>query len=265
MTRFALIFALLPGLAAADGLNPPEEELVVLPPVVETAPRAVFTIRGGLSARPEYFGAEDYAIGPDLGFRLHYGRIAGREVGSVTGDRALGFSVAPSFRYVAGRSADDYSELAGLDDIDPAVELGIGARYAFPNVEVFADVRQGFGGHDGLVGEVGADLVMEPSDRLTLRLGPRVAVGDDSFNDTYFGVTAAESAASTFAAYDPEGGVVSTGVELGVTYDLGRDWGLEGAVRYDRLSGDAADSPLVQDDDQLSIRLGVTRRVTLDF
>ena len=224
-----------------------------------------FTLRGGVQAQPEYFGAEEFRYGPDIGFSLDYFSFGGREIGSLSGEEALGLSFVPSFRYIPERSAADYAELTGLEDVDAAIELGFGARYRLPNVEIFADLRRGFGGHEAFVGELGADLVVVPTDRLTLRAGPRVLWGDEDYTGTYFGVTGSEAAASGFDAFTPEAGLVSAGVELGVTYQVNDIWGVEGAVRYDRLQGDAADSPLVQDDSQISLRVGITRSVTLDF
>lgn len=172
-----------------------------------------------------------------------------------------------SFRYIGERSSSDNPELAGLDDVDMAIELGMGLAYSQRNYEVFGDVRYGVVGHESFVGELGADLRLHPTDRLTLTAGPRVFFGSDSYSQTYFGVTAAESAASGLAAYTASGGALSAGIELGATYAINDDWGIEGAVVYDRLLNDAADSPIVLQGsaDQWSLRLGVTRRISLRF
>lgn len=232
----------------------------------QEGPDLIFTLRAGAQVEPEYFGSDEFRVGPDLGFRLNYLDLGGRQIGSTEPwARPLGFGVAPSFRIVRERSAADFGELAGLEDIGTAVELGLGARYAMPDFQVFTDVRRGFGGHEAIVGEIGADVVWAATDRLTITGGPRLFLGDDAYASTYFGVTAAEAAASQFGAYEAEGGLLSAGIELGATYEFNDDWGLEGAVRFDRLQGSAADSPIVRDDGQLSVRLGVTRRVQFGF
>jgi len=220
-----------------------------------------FTLRAGVAAEPEYFGSEGYRVGPDLGFsnfRLRLGQ-----------PDAAGFGIAGSFRYIPGRSSDDFGELAGLEDVDPAIELGFGLRYVSPSVEAFADLRYGVTGHESLVGEVGADAVFRPNERVTLRLGPRLFMASDEYADTYFGVSAAESLASggDFAAFDAEGGALSAGVELGVTYEINDDWGIDSAVTYNQFLGSAADSPIVQQgsEDSLSVRVGVTRNISFGF
>lgn len=219
------------------------------------------TLRAGIAAQPEYFGSDQYRLGPDIGlsnFRLRLGQ-----------PDASGFSVAGSFRYIPGRSSDDFPELSGLDDVDDAVELGFGIRYAAPSVEAFADLRYGVLGHDSVVGEIGADAVFRPSDGFTLRLGPRLFLGSDDYAGTYFGVTAAESLASggRFAEFEAEGGALTAGLELGITYEINGAWGIDSAVTYEQFLGSTADSPIVQQgsEDSLSVRVGVTRNISFGF
>lgn len=227
-----------------------------------------FTVGAGAGIAPEYQGADEYEAVPALSFSLD-----ALSVGPLSfGDpdplyRAEGLGLIGSFRYVPGRDPGDSDFLAGTEEIDGAVELGVGLRYAAETYEVFGVVRQGIGGHDGLVGELGGDLIARPSDRLTLRAGPRALFGTGEYVDTYFGVTPAEAGASGggLAAYDPDGGLVSTGVELGAGYSLGGGWGIDASVRYQRLRDDAAASPITRDDEQVRASIGVTRRFTFGF
>jgi outer membrane scaffolding protein for murein synthesis (MipA/OmpV family) len=231
--------------------------------------RLSFTTGAGLQVLPDYFGADSYRFGVAGEFDLHElnfgnGLAFGPEA---PGNSPYGFGIAPSFRIVRARTDDKYDELSGLDDIDGTLELGLGLRYAAPNFESFADLRYGFFGHEGFVGEVGADLIAYPGDRLRLSVGPRATFGSERFVDTYFGISAAESAASGLAAHDPEGGLVSAGVEVGATWQINESWGLFGGVSYNRLMNDAADSPVTEQGsaDQFGASIGLTRRFSLDF
>ena len=231
-------------------------------------PAIGFTLRGGVAARPSYSGADDFEAGPDLGAELNYLRLGNFTFGNP--DPLFvpeGVGITGSFRYLPERDDDDNSELEGLDDVDASLELGAGLRYATPAYQVFGNVRYGVVGHEAFVGELGADVFARPTDRLTLRAGPRALFAEDDYFDTYYGVTEDESVASggNFATYDPSGGLVSTGVELGAGYRINENWGVDASVRYDRLRGDAADSPIVERDDQVSAQIGVTRRFTLGF
>lgn len=238
-------------------------------PVAAKADGIAFSLSGGAGVAPTYPGSDDYEGVPVLGFSLH-----ALDLGPVSfGDpdplyRPQGFGLMGSFRYVPGREASDGAALAGTDDVDATVELGAGLRYGAEHWSAFAVLRHGIGGHDSLVGEVGADAHYRPSENWTFNIGPRVLIGSDDYVDEYFGVTAAEAAAAPggpAAAYDPSGGVVSAGVEIGAGYALGGGWGVNANLRYERLTGDAADSPLVSSEDQVRASIGLTRRFTFGF
>ena len=270
-TLSAAAIALVPAAALAAGPTPAAMEPQVTQATTAPAaaePDLIFTLRGGISAVPEYFGSNDYQIGPDAAVSLNFLSLGGRSFGSSDpGDPRYGFGLRGSFRYVPERDVSDFDELTGLRDVDSTVELGLGVQYTARSFEAFADVRQGIGGHESVVGEIGADVKVHPTDKLTLSLGPRVFMGTDDYADTYFGVSNSDSVSSGLDAYDPDGGVLSAGLELGASYALTDQWGVEGAVTWDRLTDDAADSPIVEqgDRDQYSVRIGVTRRVVLDF
>lgn len=225
------------------------------------------SFEGGLGAQsaPAYFGSSETEVGVTGSFDLDRFRLGGIEIGG--GPDALGFGVTGSFRYIADRQAEDYAELSGMADVDAAIELGAGFTYTFPDVEVFATARRGFGGHNGFVGEIGGDLVVPVSDQLTFRAGPRLLAGDDSYAETYFGVTAAEATDSAFSAYDPSGGVMSRGVEFSADYDFTPDWGVTGTVRYDEFVNDAAESPIVRggSSDSVTASIVITRDISFDF
>ncbi|WP_226779200.1 MipA/OmpV family protein [Oceaniglobus trochenteri] len=246
-------------------------------PVYQAVPAAtpdlIFTVRGGASVAPDYFGSGDYSVGPDFALGLNFLRLpGGRSFGSAdANDPRYGLGLRGSFRYIGKREAADHAELRGLNDVDASVELGLGLGYTSRNFDAFADLRYGVVGHESFVGELGADVKFHPTDRLSLSIGPRVFVGSDDYAQTYFGVSAAEAGAagSNFAgrAFNADGGVLSAGIELGATYKIDDNWGVEGAVTWDRFTGDAADSPIVRqgDRDQYGVRIGITRRITLDF
>ncbi|MGY9048309.1 hypothetical protein P775_10485 [Puniceibacterium antarcticum] len=241
------------------------EPVVMTPAPVALAPRPVllFSLSGGVTSTPEYFGSDDVNAAPYLGVKFHFLRLPnGREVGSPDPwQGSEGFGIHGSARYIGERDSSDYSALRGADDVDATLELGGGIGYTLRNFDVFADVRRGFGGHEGWVAELGADYILRPTDRLRLKMGPRLLWGDEEYTDTYFGVNAA-SVAPGRPLYEADGGLVSAGLEFGARYQLSDVWGLEGAVTYDVLQNDAADSPLVDgsgEKDQWGIRLGVTR------
>jgi outer membrane scaffolding protein for murein synthesis (MipA/OmpV family) len=249
-------------------LRPALAALALLPAaaLAQEGPRFAFTLGAGIEAKPGYFGSDEVAVGPDFGFSFGYLSLGPLSFGNPDPNAAdQGLSFGGSFRYIGERSSDDYEELAGLEDVDAAIELGAAIRYTAPVFDAFAEIRYGVTGHESFVADLGVDLIARPTDRLTLRAGPRVFLGSDDYAATYFGVTAAEAAASSFNAFEAEGGILSAGVELTADYRLTDLWGLEAGLRFDRLQNDAADSPITTEDDQLTASLAITRRFDVRF
>lgn len=232
----------------------------------ERGPALAFSLGAGVSSVPGYFGSDEVETGPEVAFDFGGVRLGPIGFGGAGPEEIRdGFGFEGSFRFIPERSADDYEELTGLEDVDAAFELGGGVSYARPWWEAFVVARYGIGGHESVVGEVGMDLIARPSDRLTLRAGPRILVGSDDYAATYFGVTEAEALASDFDAFEAGGGLMSAGLEVGATYQLTEAWGVEGNVRLERLRGDAADSPITAEDDQVTASLAITRRFNFGF
>lgn len=232
-----------------------------------------FSLTGGAQVSPKYFGSDSYGVGPSVGFSFGGLRFGSVELGNVDGPThfAPGAGVRGAFRYVAKRSGKD--ELAGLNDVKASVELGLGAHYTEEFWQVFGDIRYGVIGHKAIAGEVGANLIYRGDSGLVLHAGPRAEFGNSRFARTYFGITAAEAAAATLAGnanlteHPLSGGLHSVGLEAGAYQPLNDDWGITGTLRYDRLRGDAARSPIVQQGsrNQISAQIGLTRHFNLRF
>jgi outer membrane scaffolding protein for murein synthesis (MipA/OmpV family) len=243
--------------------------LAPLSAVAQDAPGASVTIGLGAGIAPDYFGAGTTGLGPAGAFSVQ-GLVlpGGFGIGS---ESALptdpGFGLRGAFRFVSSREASDNRELQGLEDIDAAVELGLGLFQITERTRVYGELRRGFGGHEGWVAEAGVDAILRPTGQLVLTAGPRVHWGDAAFVDTYFGVTPAEAARSRYASFSPDGGLVSLGVELNARYDFRNGWGLHGTLGWRQLQGDAARSPISKEGsrDQVGARLIVTRSFSLRF
>lgn len=211
----------------------------------------------GADIGPDYPGSEDAEAGPWLIWRnAGFGQPGTNE--------AEGFALSPSFGTVGEREASDNPELAGLADLDRAYELGLRVSYGTGPLTTSASVRRGFDGHEGLTGELGARYRTDLSDRVSLWSGLSLGYGNDDYNDTYFGVDSPQAAPGR-PAYDIGGGFNKAAVTFEARYALTENTALLGEVEYARLIGDAADSPLVQDRNQPSIKLGIVRRFSFGF
>lgn len=247
---------------AQDGMSPPED----LP-----LPRKQYVIDIGVGAlvQPKYEGAEKMLVSP-LPI-ISVGRFYLPGLGQVAeGDSTKrGFFMFPSINFVGERKASDSVTLTGTRTVDWALELGVGAGFRYDWFRAFVELRQGINGHTGQVGQIGADVILNPMDRLELSFGPRADFASGEYMDTYFGVTAAEAAASlgNLTAYNPGGGFKSVGLVGRASYAVTDTTALHLQAGWDRYIGDARNSPIVRrgNENQFSIGAGVTYRFAFDL
>ncbi|MBY5989366.1 MipA/OmpV family protein [Roseovarius atlanticus] len=229
--------------------------------LAQSGPSLSFAAGIGGNYQPEYFGSDDYDAGVTGGFKFGHLRIGRLEFGDPDPNAVdLGWRPRGSLRLIGKRDSSDHVELTGLRDVDFSVEIGGGVGYTAENFQAFADVRYGVIGHESWVGELGADAIFRPSEDWTVTVGPRALWGSDDYTSTYFGVTPAEATLSAYPAYAPGSGLVTAGIEVGAQYELSQNWYLDGTLAWNRYVGDAADSPIVQDDDSFTASLVVMRR-----
>lgn len=179
-----------------------------------------------------------------------------------------GLKVGVVGRYMAGRynSEDD---LQGTASIPWGLNVGGFVEYwPLPMIRTRFDVLHGVKGNYGWSSNIEADYV-QPWNKFTFSLGPRLVLGDDTTTDTYFGVN--ERAAFVnpkLTAYDPSGGITSVGALAAVNYEFDDNWSTAGYVRYDRLVGSAADSPIVKNigsPNQVVVGMSVSYTFGLDL
>lgn len=231
----------------------------------DSGPQLELELGGGGKVAPTFEGSGNYVLSPYPIVRLKY--LSFRNGKSIGGAPTDGFSFSPSFRYLGARKAVDDPVLFGLPDRDASIELGAGITYTAGPFSVFATMRYGVSGHHALVGEFGVDYAFYPAEHVTLSLGPRATWASGDYMDYYFSVSPAAAALSRFPVYDAGGGFKSLGAEALLRYEFADVWALEAGARYDRLVGDAANSPIVAagSQDQLTFRLGVMRTFRIDF
>jgi len=211
------------------------------------------TLTLGLGAQtyPQYPGGDAYGVSPFPIFDL---RRPDQPITFESADDGAGFgvlgrdsvvNVGPAVRFQNKREEDDVG--APVGDVGFTVEVG-GFVEILPsrNFRLRAELRKGLGGHRALVGSLGADVIFRDDQNYIFSVGPRVRWADNKYQDRYFGVTSAVAGATGLAALDPDGGIYAVGAIANVTHRLGRNWGLQGYAGYDRLVGDAADSPIVR-------------------
>jgi outer membrane protein len=214
---------------------------------------ADWTITIGAEGRvvPSYEGSNSYLLVP---FPLFDIRRAGTPP-NFSGPRdGVGFGVIDTARFRLGptfklrlprRESDDHN-LQGLGDVNWALEAGVFAEYwPVSWLRTRVELRQGFGGHHGVVSDLMADSVLPVTSQLTLSGGPRVTLTSTSATTPYFSITPGQSAASGLPAYDAGGGFYSFGAGVKARYEWSPQWATHAFLEYERLTGGAANSPIV--------------------
>lgn len=224
----------------------------------------VITLGVGGLVSPKFEGSDSYMLSPRPIVKLHYLRLGGLSLG---GGPETGPFVAPSFRYLASRDASDDKILRGLNGVDWALELGLKVGYEAEYWRAFVAVRHGINGHEGIVADLGADVIVRPTPDWTFAAGPRLYLADDEYMNTYFRVRGGEARRSGYPIFNPGGGLYAAGAALEAIYAINERTSLHLNGEYKRLVGDAGDSPIVKagNADQFEIGLGISYKFGFDL
>jgi outer membrane protein len=225
-------------------------------------------VGANLNGQPAFEGSKTSALSVAPIFSI--GRTGGsserfispRDSASVALVDYEGFSAGPAAKLKSSRKAGSHPELSGLDDVGRTLELGGFVQY-FP-IDWFrlrSEIRRGFGGHDGVVADLSADVIVPVWKRLIVSGGPRFTVESDRATAAYFSIDPAQSLVSGLPTFDAKGGAHSVGAGTQLRYQFTPQWETHTYVEYDRLLGDAASSPLVAQrgsPNQVSFGLGAS-------
>lgn len=204
------------------------------------------TIVAGVGVLPEYEGADATSAFPLVFGRVQWGRRYVALDGIVMRANLLDsdrFEFGPVASYTFGRDAGIESlPVAALGEIDDAVEAGLffatswnrGDRGAYQlTVQGVHDVSDV---HDGWLVRLKGSHGRQLGGRFRLELDLSVGFAGDDYMETYFSVP---------SSFEAEGGVKDAALLTAFSYSLNRRWSLHGFALYQRLLGDAADSPIV--------------------
>ena len=219
------------------------------------------TLGAGLAEAPEYPGANtDHARLAPL-FSLDYDdRLFAGPLGvGVAAIRWDGFRAGPVLGFERGRSQSDDSRLAGLGDISASVTAGLFAGYARGALGIYATARQAVTSTgNGLSGLLQLDVRHSfVTARTFIAAGPDLEFGNDGFQRTWFGISAAQSASSGLPIYTPSAGIDRIGFHARLTYRASPHWLLRAFARISALTGTAAQSPIVERRAQVVMGAGV--------
>ena len=226
-----------------------------------------WTIGGVAVVKPTYEGSDDYeVVGAPIIFP-NFGGASGNFAFNGLDDiryRFLnhqGFEAGVLGGYTFGRDEDDGDLLRGIGDVDGGLILGgyVGYRVG-PALFDVSYHHVATGDDSGYYLRIGGTVEQRLSPTVKMKLRAGTTYADSSYMDSYFGISAAQSANSfaNLAQYAADDGFKDVFVNANMKIDLTQRWSLLAGAGYKHLIGDAADSPIVESESQFSGSLGLT-------
>ncbi len=239
----------------------------------------------GVVSLPEYEGARKRitSLAPD--FNASYATDSWGTFGIGSKSNGISWTIVDTHAYAFGLSLGAVQgrvdskdgtlfkpgskRLKGMGEIKSTAEYGVFGRvnagvpltFAFKKDSANGKLNtsdSSFDGSGGSIIEFGAEIPWAINNNLGLSLSPNVVWADKKHHQTYFGVTAAQSAKSGFKTYTPSAGIKSMGLTLGGNYKIDNNWSVNTALHLNFLKGDAATSSLVQKKDQSLLFVGAS-------
>lgn len=172
-----------------------------------------------------------------------------------------GLSFGPVIGFMEGRDHKDAARLSGMGDIQPAIALGGFVRWRQGPYEIAAILRQAVTHSNyGLQASLRGNYHVRMSRDVELAFGPDLDFGNAHYEQTWFGVSQSQSAASGLAAYRAHGGLQDAGAHVRLSWHATPRWTLRTYAGAKQLLLDAADSPIVERQTEYSAGVGAGYR-----
>ena len=212
----------------------------------------------GAGGAPDYMGSSHNKIYPAIAARYQfegsqrYFVLLGPQAQlNILDDQNWRFG--PQITYRGGRGSDvDNSTVKQMQGINGAVEGGVFVTYRMPlsnnkmhQINFTADIA---GGSNGTIGGLKMMWFQPISQQTIFNLGAGVQYASDKWMDTYFSVKNAHDIALfptlRGQAFNAGSGVKGFNIPFGVSHFIDKQWILSLGGRYEKLNGDAKDSPV---------------------
>jgi outer membrane protein len=248
----------LPAVADAQSAQPDTSVWTLPIPAVSLpflpTPAGLWTITIGVGGnfRPDFEGATRYLLSPTPIINMQRAGsgqqpfISPRDGAGIALFDSGSFRAGPVGTFLSSRKASSDPALNGLHDVKNTVELGGFVEY-FP-VDWFrarAELRRGFGGSTGVFADLSADAIVPVWNSLTWSAGPRLSFANTRATAPFFSIDQTAAWASGLPLFNAKGGLHSVGAGTQLRYQITPHWEVHSTIEYQRLTGDAAASPLV--------------------
>jgi outer membrane protein len=225
-----------------------------------------FNVGMGVIAQPKYPGSNETRTGAMPVFNATKGRF---QIGALAGEGGplgvsytliqegpwrLGLGIGTGLGNL--RTANEGTELSSLGEIKQTTICAVFGSYSVGAVSTSASIVRDIGGHQqGTRAIVDVMFRARPMGKWVLSAGPGMTLMDSQYAQTYYGVTADQSASSGYSTYRATAGINALRISANASYELSREWSLGAKLSVTKLQGDAANSPTVKNGAQTSYGL----------
>lgn len=226
-------------------------------PAIAANSESGVTVGAALVIAPEYAGAKKdrFVLVPTVSYRNSNGFFAGTGQGVGYEAKVDQFSLSAALGYRFGRNDSNASglrrgsdDLRGMGDIEDAFTTRLKGSYLFDGgvklslkSELALNHRE-TGNTWGL--DLNVPLFSSKSDQFGLNLG--TTYGDRKYNQSNFGVTAAQSSSSGYKAFNAKAGFENVTSSLSWKHSIDKNWSVTTQAGITQVVGNAADSPIVK-------------------
>jgi MipA family protein len=220
------------------------------------ADKTTATLGLGMGVAPRYMGADRYRSLVLPMFSIQRGVLFAdttRGVG-LQFQSDSGFSASAAINYDLGRKEKDSTsrpgdrELKGMGDIGGATVADFTLSQQlldWLSVSGEAELRMA-GEHRGNRYRFGLEGVLFHTDSDTLALDIGAHAGDGRYNQTFFGVTQAQSQRSLYGRYNADAGIYAYSAALNWQHSLDAHWSTLASLTLTQYADQARNSPLVK-------------------
>lgn len=219
----------------------------------------VLTLGGGVDVAPRYSGSDksrvsaaqvvDYSMANGFFISTTRGIGYGNNIGRLDYNAAVSYRTGRKDKDVSSDSISSGSDyLRGMGDIKGSAIVVPGLGYKVTdwlNLQLQAEIPVSERDNGEAV-HFGISSPLYTSSKNAVTLGLTGSWGSGKYMQTYYGVNAAQSAASGFARHDAGAGIYAYSMNLDWTYRLTSRWSVLTSAGVTQLTGDAGDSPIVQ-------------------
>ncbi len=209
---------------------------------------------------PDYEGSNDYEFGFGPNFAISWKDTVfykGKSLGANLIKRK-GLKAGPILSWTSGRNEDDNDKLEGLGDVDGSVEAGGFISYRHKPFRFRMEARQDLGsGHEGALVELSGGISL-PTQKPLVFAALGTTWASDDYMENFFGINSKQSGNSGLKTYNAESGIKDVSISLTAGRPITNRWRVGGKAEYKRLLGDAADSPIVDDENQFLLGISLS-------